>query len=327
MRYTLLHTTAIVLQAVVQAGGIVVESLPTVPPGWAKVSNADPVQIINLRVALSQPNENLLEQTLYDVSNPEHPLYGRHLGREEVASMMKPRDASTAAVLNWLSESGIPNLRVEDEGEWISFRITVDDAESLLDTSFAVYTYLDTGIKKIRALKYSVPEEVATHITMIAPIVRFGHIKSQWNSVFKVVNAPPRGVAARAANVPTLDLNVSECNVSITPECLRALYKIGDYQADPSGTSLLGVAGFQHVRENPMPLPFQDAFINFEDSNMPSTISWRSLMRNTPPMPRVQTLRSSALMVAGTTKTTPCTTLSRRIWTCNTQRPCHTGLA
>lgn len=247
MRGVLFHVALAALLAFVQARGVVLESLRSVPVGWRRVGNADPSQEMRLRVALVQPHAAVFEQTLYDVSDPEHPLYGRHLKRDELAKMMKPSDVSTAAVLNWLSEAGIPSSQVEDEGDWINFRITVGDAESLLDTDFAIYTYLDTNIKKLGALEYSVPKEVAPHITMIAPIIRFGQIRPQRSHIFKVIEAAPADTAVHTAEAATSKLNLTECNDSITPWCLRALYKVGDYEADPSDASVLGVAGYLNV--------------------------------------------------------------------------------
>lgn len=50
-----------------------------------------------------------------------------------------------------------------------------------------------------------------------------------------------------AAVVPTQQLDEEACNQTNTPECLRALYKIGDATADPSTNAILGVAGFLEV--------------------------------------------------------------------------------
>lgn len=232
------------LAGLAQCKDVVVESLVSVPPGWKKIRDADPSHPLKLRIALEQPNTALFEQTLYDVSNPEHVLYGKHLKRDELAQLMAPRGESTSAVLSWLREN-VAESKVENQGEWINVLITVREAERLLDAKFAVYGYLDSGIEKVRALEYSVPEQVKEHITFIAPIIRFGQPKAQRNGIFDVVNANTAPV--RAAAIPPQTLNVTACNASITPECLRALYKVGSYQADPSHGSLFGVCGYLDV--------------------------------------------------------------------------------
>ncbi|KAK4107775.1 subtilisin-like protein [Canariomyces notabilis] len=230
------------LSGLVQCRETVVESIASLPLGWKKVRDADPSTQLKLRIALEQPNTAVFEQKLYDVSNPEHPLYGRHLEREELAQLLAPRDESTSAVLNWLREAGVPGSKVENDGDWINFQVSVSKAEEMLGAKFGVYRYLDSGVDQVRALAYSVPEEVKEHITFIAPIIRFGQPKAQRSQVFEVVDA--QNAALTAAKIPPQTLNVTACNATITPECLRALYRVGSYQADPSKRSLFGVAGY-----------------------------------------------------------------------------------
>ncbi|KAB5566395.1 peptidase S8/S53 domain-containing protein [Coniochaeta sp. 2T2.1] len=238
MRHALLLAA---LAGLAQCKDVVVESLHSVPTGWKKIRDADPAYKLKLRIALDQPNTALFEQTLYDVSNPEHVLYGKHLKRDELKELLAPRSESTSTVLSWLREN-VAESRIEDDGEWINLVVSVSEAEALLDAKFAVYSYLDTGIEKVRALKYSVPEEVKDHISFVAPVVRFGQPRAQRSQVFEVVDA--KTAPLNAAAIPPQNLNVTACNATITPECLRALYKVGSYQADPSKKSLFGVAGY-----------------------------------------------------------------------------------
>lgn len=232
------------LAGLAQCKDVVVESLASVPAGWKKLREADPSHLLKLRIALEQPNTALFEQTLYDVSNPEHVLYGKHLKRDELARLMAPTAESTSTVLAWLREN-VGESKIEDDGEWINVVVSVHDAEQMLDAKFAVYGYLETGVEKVRALEYSVPEQVKEHITFIAPIIRFGQPKAERNGIFDVVDASAAPVTAAA--IPPQSLNVTACNATITPECLRALYNVGSYQADPSCGSLFGVCGYLDV--------------------------------------------------------------------------------
>jgi tripeptidyl-peptidase-1 len=227
-----------------QCKDIIVESLSSVPTGWKKIRDADPSHQLKLGIALEQPNTAAFEQTLYDVSNPEHVLYGKHLKRDELAQLMAPRAESTSTVLSWL-RGNVAESKIEDDGDWVNVAVTVKEAEHLLNAKFAVYGYLDTGVEKVRALAYSVPEEVKEHITFIAPIIRFGQPRAQRSQIFDIVDANTAPVTAAA--IPPQTLNVTACNTTITPECLRALYKIGSYQADPSKKSLFGVCGYLEV--------------------------------------------------------------------------------
>jgi len=72
------------------SASIVVESLGQIPAGWMLAREANPNQNIRLRIALEQPNLDIFEQTLYSISTPQHPQYGRHLSRDELAESMSP---------------------------------------------------------------------------------------------------------------------------------------------------------------------------------------------------------------------------------------------
>ncbi|KAK3297407.1 peptidase S8/S53 domain-containing protein [Chaetomium fimeti] len=243
------HTTTALLTAALaalgQCGSTVFESLPTNhPPGWTRLGNAPASQHLKLRIALQQPNEALFERALYEVSDPAHARYGQHLSREALASLLAPRAESTAAVLGWLRGAGIPPGQVEADGEWVNLAVTVRQAAGLLQADFGVWAHDGTGVKRVRALRYSVPDEVTPHIRMVAPVVRFGQVRPAGSQVFEVVEPLVQPHAKVAAAIPPQELDAKACNSSITPECLRALYKVGSYQAEASKDSLFGVCGY-----------------------------------------------------------------------------------
>lgn len=231
------------LAALGQCGSTVFESVPSKPRGWTRLGDASADQPLRLRIALQQPNEELFERTLYEVSDPSHARYGQHLSRDELSALLAPRAESTAAVLNWLRGAGISPDNIEEDGEWINLRVTVREASELLDADFGVWAHEGTNVKRVRALKYSVPEEIVPHIRMVAPVVRFGQIRPERSQVFEVVDTPLPQVKTAAA-IPPQELDVKACNTSVTPECLRALYKVGSYQAESTEGSLFGVAGY-----------------------------------------------------------------------------------
>jgi tripeptidyl-peptidase-1 len=232
------------LAALGQCASSVFESVPAKPEGWTRVGDASPDQRLRLRIAMQQPNEELLERTLYEVSDPAHANYGQHLSREALADMMAPRAESTEAVRSWLRGAGIGDAQVHDDGEWINLSVTVREASELLEADFGVWARDDdASATRVRALEYSVPDEVAEHIKMVAPVVRFGEVRALRSQVMEVVGAQRQFQAAAA--IPPQVLDVAACNDSITPECIRSLYNVGSYQADPSvPNSLFGVSGF-----------------------------------------------------------------------------------
>jgi tripeptidyl-peptidase-1 len=214
----------------------VFDELPSIPEGWTYVRHANADQLIHLRVALKQPNYSLFEQTLFEVSTPGDPKYGKHLKRNELKSILAPTAEASSAVTNWLEFSGARN--VHDDGDWFHFFILVRDAERMLSSRFDVYH------DAIRTLRYSVPKDIATHIEMIQPTTRFGGIRA--HNLFNVHRAPATVSRNPAFNSPSFNLDITICNHTITPNCLRALYKIGDYKARPSNGSLFGVCGYDN---------------------------------------------------------------------------------
>ncbi|KAG9239626.1 putative Tripeptidyl-peptidase sed2 [Amylocarpus encephaloides] len=220
------------------------EALREVPQGWTYVNKPDPSARILLRIALEEPDLDFFEKTLFAVSDPDHSRYGQHLKRHEVKALIKPRDESTQSVLDWLKNSGVSAADIENNGEWINFRVSVDKAEEMLDTSFGYFTQDadKSHTKKIRALRYSVPLSVAPHITMIQPTTRFGQMMPERNNVF-IVGPDAHANVANAPAVPNLAVDPS-CDYKITPACLRAMYNVGDYRADPRAGSLFGVSGY-----------------------------------------------------------------------------------
>ncbi|KFY24098.1 hypothetical protein V491_02288, partial [Pseudogymnoascus sp. VKM F-3775] len=226
----------------------VFESVNELPAGWTQVRTPAPETPISLRIALEHPNQELFEQTLLDVSTPDHPKYGQHLSEAELKYMLKPRDESTESVVSWLDSAKIPAADIKNDGEWINFRATVAQAEELLSTKFYVYKHNEDNKEMIRTLQYSLPSSVAPHVLTIQPTTRFSRMMAQRSTIHDVdaLNSV-FGVAAanlKAPAVPSTELDVKACNASITPACLRALYNVGDYQADPKGKSLFGVAGY-----------------------------------------------------------------------------------
>jgi tripeptidyl-peptidase I len=148
---------------------------------------------------------------------------------------LRPTPEATEAVLQWLESSGIRPEEIEDDGEWINFIASVSQAEEMLDTTFGVYqSTIREGVQKIRTLHYSVPENLHQYIEMIQPTTRFGQIRPQRHQVLTKETLGEAGTA----------LNVTGCNATITPTCLKDLYNIGNFKATGKRGSLLGVNGF-----------------------------------------------------------------------------------
>ena len=58
------------------------------PRGWTQQMRAPGDHIIELKIALPQPNFGVLEKHLYEISDPFHDRYGQHLSKEEVTKVL-----------------------------------------------------------------------------------------------------------------------------------------------------------------------------------------------------------------------------------------------
>ncbi|KAF1958205.1 tripeptidyl-peptidase-like protein [Byssothecium circinans] len=211
------------------------ENLVHVPQGWKEVGAPPQDKKLQLRIALHSPNHDLFEQTLLEISTPSHPRYGQHLKREELKDLIKPRAESTDAVLSWLSDSGIPSRDIVNDGEWINFAAPISKAETMLNTTFKTYqSLMRKDMKKIRALRYSVPKDLHDHIDMIQPTTRFGQVRPQFSNIHDQEEIPD----IKAAVVVN-----ATCNTTITPTCIKELYNFADYVPGKANVTI-GVTGY-----------------------------------------------------------------------------------
>jgi tripeptidyl-peptidase I len=106
------------------------------PRGWVKQESAPADLVLELRIALPQPNFHVLESHLYEVSDPDHPRYGAHLSKEEVEALVAPHIESIDLVDGWLTSHGFRegDLVRSPAKDWVTIRVPVQVAEKMLDT-------------------------------------------------------------------------------------------------------------------------------------------------------------------------------------------------
>ncbi|ETS74541.1 hypothetical protein PFICI_13025 [Pestalotiopsis fici W106-1] len=260
----LFGAAALLLSPLAASSNVIVESLPSVPDGWQLVKKANSSSVIRLRVALESPNvtSGLFEKTLLEISSPTHPSYGQYLSREQAKDLVQPRQESTDAVLAWLESAGIPDQNIENVGDWINFRLTVAEAERLLNADFNIYSHGNSSGLKARTLEYSVPQAIRPHITTIQPTTVFSRMRKNMSGIAKYEQIPdPEGLSS-ILDSSVLTINKTEalkvCNYLIVPNCLRLLYNIGNYTAKPAAKTIFGISGFLEEYAN---YEFLDTFL------------------------------------------------------------------
>lgn len=164
------------LGAAADAAFVVHESIKTAPSGFTAQSTAALAsRSITLRIQLAQNNIAGLETELYAVSTPGSAKYGQHLSAAEVASYVTPSDETASLVNAWLKENDVTPKTISNAGDWLQITLPISKANDLLNTEFTTYTD-SNGKSAVRALSYSVPEDLVGHIDVIHPTVKYVHL-------------------------------------------------------------------------------------------------------------------------------------------------------
>ena len=236
-------------------------SWSSIPHGWEHKAAAPSNHVLELRVGLKQNRIDELIDNLMEISDPKssrYPYpslylfslptiklrYAQHLTKEEAQNLVAPHPDSVIAVDSWLESHGIDPLNSVHRsagGDWVTLRIPVDLAEKMLGTKYNVYRHTATGEEIVRTLSYSVPKELYEHIDVIAPTTYFTTVKSM--KVTSFLQPVVSNMVQDTTPVPKGTVAAS-CNSTITPACLRALYKTFDYEPTQTHINKLAVAGY-----------------------------------------------------------------------------------
>jgi tripeptidyl-peptidase I len=173
-----------------------------------------------------------------NISTPGNSLYGQHLSQHAVNMFLQPQPLVQEEIMGILHAFGIQRDSIGHKRQWITFTTSVTTAEQFLDTKFHYY-HKANGASIIRTLKYSVPQEIYEHVQLIQPTTCFGVVKPQ------VRHIVGESEAVNPANIFT-GYDARRCNRTITPDCLRGLYQLGNSTNVPASSNgnSLGVSGF-----------------------------------------------------------------------------------
>jgi len=221
-----------------------------IPRGWEYHSTPPADHKFEMRVALKQNRIDDLIANLMETSDPSHPKYGKHLTAAEAEALVAPHQDSVDAVDAWLEHHGISPEDVDHRtggGHWVIIRVSVAQAERMLDTRYNVYHHAKSSERVVRAMSYSLPRELHSHIDVITPTTYFGTLRSMRTTSFlqpdirPIVEDAPFNISA---TVPT------SCRTTITPSCLRGLYNTASYVPKATNVNQLGVAGYLNEYAN-----------------------------------------------------------------------------
>ncbi len=261
-------------------GAVIASTLPgyrlksssTAPADWVRQRRAHPEKVIDVSIGLVQHGFEALEEkllqgsqssqslqpiltrelTIFVVSDPLHPQYGKHLSARQVQKLLRPAPESIRAVRDWLS--GVERLRAANvtmspAGDWFDLAIPVACLEDLLQTEYWLFQHVPSGAIAIRSLEWSLPASLIDVIDIVTPANVFLWPKAQFK-----YGAPPAAWETEG-RLPTYEELVEEDNLDrgtldvpgedslsssptpaeacnrlvISPLCLRVLYGTWGY--------------------------------------------------------------------------------------------------
>ena len=220
----------------------ILEKLRGIPTGWHQGRAPPASQRLRFRIAVRQENAYNFEQHVLAISDPDHHKYGQHVKRDDLKNMLRPSDEASSAILGWLDSQGISAKDIEDNGDWINFYVPALEAERMLDTKFYYYSNSATKIERIRTIHYSVPNHLHQYIQMIQPTTRFGQMQPQRSTIYEHFNIGPSRESLH--QYPGGSLNTTFCNTTITPQCLRDLYHVGNFRGSTRNGGRIGICGY-----------------------------------------------------------------------------------
>ena len=117
------------------------------------------------------------ESDLADRANPTSPKYGQWLDVEGVKARLKPSAEALEAVKNFVkSMGGEPS--VDKFESVVSTTVSAKTVEEHLETTLHHHGHTERNAQVIRAVQaYSLPEDVAKHVSVVGDLVRFPRLK------------------------------------------------------------------------------------------------------------------------------------------------------
>ncbi|KAF5001862.1 hypothetical protein FGRMN_709 [Fusarium graminum] len=232
---------------------VVVESLSDTPADWEELGSIDPDKLVDFSIGLEPEDSQLLDRTIYEVSDPDRATYGQYLSRESAKALLSPSLEATRSVKRWLFDAGVPEQHVRDEGEWLHVRTTVSKAEGMLSTRFSVYARDNEHI--VRTREYSVPLGIRHHITSIQPTTFFPTLRKTRSGQELESKVMKRGGAYdKEPNSPKDGnnggpgpINLQKCKNELTPACIKEIYKMPKSYPKAAKGSLYTIIGFKNL--------------------------------------------------------------------------------
>ncbi|KAH9020809.1 subtilisin-like protein [Lactarius pseudohatsudake] len=228
-----------------------------VPENWESLGNPLSGTTIDLYVALKAHRENALIDTLYQVSDPNHP---RHLFsttplmHEQVAELVSPLPGTLEFVNSWLKYHGVPSssISMTHGGTTLTLSdVSIMQANALLGASYQLYRHVETNETVIRTVGYALPAALHRLVQTVAPTTCFSTPHTQWKSPRKRSGGVTARLKKPVSGEPVTVLSSRYRDEDATPSYLRYLYKTTEYTPAAADRNVLGIVGILNEYPNP----------------------------------------------------------------------------
>lgn len=207
------------------------------PHDWRDVGRVRAEEELQLTFALKQRNVAELEDRLMKVSDPDSPLYGKHMSLEEVSRLVRPSEATRKVVYGWLQSHGIRDCHTVTTQDFLQCTVSVEQAERLLSGS-RFHRYISDNYSVLRSsAPYSVPDEVHLHLDFVGGLHRF----------------PPRVQELTRAS-PHSKRSEAGLHLGVTPSILRQRYNLSASDVGAATNNSQAVAQFLEQYYHPADL-------------------------------------------------------------------------
>jgi tripeptidyl-peptidase-1 len=241
------------------------------PTDWEIVGQPCPYgSKVNFIVALKQQNLDVLEETFYAVSDPDHEQYRNFLSIEEITKIVAPPEHDRKVVLKWLKANGVTE-KIVDNGDSLEVTCTVEVAERLFYTEFRTFRHKVHGKTLIRQFgDFSIPSHMEKYVDMVLGLSEF----------------PVGGYTLKKSPKTVQKANSSSPDilVSIVPQTVQVIYGTGSAKVGSSGASV-GVIEFEQQYFAPSDL---QAFAQSFALNIAPVSASRTVGFNDPTNPQLE---------------------------------------
>ncbi|KAF8267194.1 Pro-kumamolisin, activation domain-containing protein [Lactarius quietus] len=216
----------------------------SIPMNWESLGPPPVGTTMNLHIFLKPDRENALIDALYEVSNPEHPKYGAHLTKEQVADLLAPHPDTLELMSLWLEHRGVfSSISTTLGGSWLTLTgVPVSQANDLLGASFQLYKHTETNDVVLRTISYALPAVLHAHVDTVVPTTYFGSPRTQMKTP-RVEHGDAAAMTTKAEIEKPATL-LSRNDGDIFPSVLRSLYKTETYIPTAAGRNVLGTVGY-----------------------------------------------------------------------------------